>query len=150
MNITLLIWPELLLSFTGGHVLRSRRSTCSRVPAEKRCFDNLFALASHAAFMLYRFCIFRADCYNDVSSRAVRRHDQAGLLSVPCRDSKHRWRSSDDGGRRHAGRPFQWSTCYQCKHKCHMPCFEQIMNPHTVCCFVGQKHVAIKWNVRLR
>lgn len=112
INITLLIWPELFLSFTGGHVLRARRSTCGGVPAEERCFDNLFALAHHTAALLCRFCIFRADCYNVVSSHAVRRHDQAGLLSVPCRDSKHRWRSSDDGGRRHAGRPLQWSTCY--------------------------------------
>lgn len=40
------------------------------------------------------------------------RHDQTGLLGVPCGHSEHWWGSSDDGGCRHAGRPFQWSVYY--------------------------------------
>lgn len=46
-----------------------------------------------------------------VLSCTVLRHVQAGMLGVPCRDSKH-WRGGgDDGGRWHAGRAFQWSMC---------------------------------------
>lgn len=51
-NITLFIWPELFLSFTGGHVLCACCSTCGRVPAEKRCFNNLFSLVCHTELSL--------------------------------------------------------------------------------------------------
>lgn len=88
---------------TGGHVLRARRSSSGRIPAEKRCFNDIFSLACQSEkkkkkkvfFIIYCKKNDISGCWNIVFCNAVQvwsnRAAQRSVSWLQTSMRKRRW-----------------------------------------------------------